>query len=66
MTNLLTLVLSLLPTVAMRIAAKVLCEDALQAYLESVIIFALQKLTPLTTNTLDDEIAARIIERLKK
>lgn len=66
MPNLITLILSLLPTVAMRIAAKVLGEDALQAYLESVIIFALQKLTPLTTNTLDDKIAAQIIDRLKK
>lgn len=66
MPNLIAAILALLPSVAVKIAAKVLGEEALQKYLERVIIYALEKLTPLTTNTLDDEIAREIIERLKR
>lgn len=64
MPSIITTLLGLLPVIGMNIALKILTQEALQRYLERVIVYALDKLTPLTTNTLDDEIAHEIKERL--
>lgn len=60
MSALLIALLAAIPNVLLSIAAKFLSERFLQAVLEKTIIYSLKKLSPLTTNTLDDEIVADI------
>ena len=56
---------ALLPNVFIAVFSKVLTNDFLQAVLERVIIYALKKVAPLTSNTLDDELVALVASRLK-
>lgn len=65
MSTLLAAIIAALPSVFIAIAAKLFSQSLLQKILERVIVYALDQLTPLTTNTLDDEIAADIKEKLR-
>lgn len=65
MNTLITMLLAAIPKVLLGLAAKLLTEKMVQKIAEEVIIYGLQKLTPLTTNTLDDQIAGQIIQAIQ-
>ncbi|HEY6093819.1 MAG TPA: hypothetical protein VIU93_02590 [Gallionellaceae bacterium] len=66
MSTLLAAILAALPNVFVAIFAKLLTQSFLQSVVERVIIYTLQKAAPLTTNTLDDEIVAEVVKRLRE
>lgn len=57
-------ILAAIPNVLLAIGAKLFTEKFLQAVLEKVIIFSLKKASALTTNTVDDDLAAMVEQRL--
>jgi hypothetical protein len=64
MSILIAAVLNLLPQIAVGILSKFVSEKFLQSVLEKVLLYTLEKVTALTTNTLDDELVADIKKRL--
>ena len=58
-------ILAALPNVLLAIGAKLFTEKFLQAVLEKIIIFAMAKAAQLSTNTVDDDLAKLVEERLK-
>lgn len=65
MASFLTMLLAAIPNVLMAVLGKIATEKFLQSVLEKIIIYGLQKLAPLTTNTLDDEIVADMVKKLQ-
>ena len=59
-------ILAALPNILVAVFSKILTSALMQEVIERVIIFALKKAAPLTTNTLDDELVALITERLQE
>ena len=58
--------LAMLPKVLIGILAQFVSEKFLQAVIERVIIYTLNTAAKLTTNTVDDELAAVVEARLKE
>ena len=57
--------LAMIPRALIAIGANIFTEPFIQAVIEKVIIFGLRKLVALTSNTMDDQIAADIIARIE-
>lgn len=66
MSILLAAILAALPNVMIGILARLCTEKFLQAVVERVIVFTLNTAVKLTTNTVDDELAAMVEARLKE
>lgn len=64
MTTLMTMILAALPNILIGIGAKLFTEKFLQSVIEKTLIFSLEKLVKLSTNTIDDEIVGEIKARL--
>lgn len=65
MSAILSIILAAIPNALLAIAAKFVTEKFLQSVLEKMIVYALKKLAPLSTNTLDDEIVNDIEKIIK-
>lgn len=64
MTVILAAILAAMPNVLLAIGAKLFTEKFLQAVLEKVIIYSLKHAAALSTNTIDDDFAKMVEERL--
>lgn len=58
-------ILAALPNVLIAIGAKLFTEKFMQAILEKILIFGMNKAAKLSTNTVDDDLAAMVERRLK-
>lgn len=56
---------AMLPNVFLAILAKLVTQSFLQSVLEKTIIYSLNHAVKLTTNSVDDEIAAEVEARLR-
>jgi hypothetical protein len=54
-----------IPNVLLSILSRIFTESMMQIVAEKVITHGLKKAVALTTNTIDDEIAAEVIKRLQ-
>lgn len=66
MSALVATILASLPNVFFAIVGKLVTESFMQKVIEKVLVRLLEKAAAMTTNTLDDEIVADVIERLKE
>ena len=66
MASLIAFLLAALPNILIAIISKFASEQFLQDFLETILIYALRKIAPLTTNTLDDDLVALVENRLKE
>jgi hypothetical protein len=62
---LLSAIFGSLPNVMLAILSRLVTEKIMQGIIEKIIIYSLGHAVKLTTNTLDDEIAADVIKRLQ-
>ena len=66
MASLIAFFLAALPNVLIAIISKFASEQFLQNFLETIIIYALRKIAPLTSNSLDDDLVTLVEKRLKE
>jgi hypothetical protein len=59
-------IVSLAFTAFLSVVAKLATQSFMEAILTRIIIYAGEKLAPMTTNTLDDELVVEIKKRLTK
>lgn len=65
MSALIAALLVAIPHVLLAIFAKLVTESFLQTILTKLIVKGLEKLVPMTSNTIDDEIVAEVKKRLE-
>lgn len=66
MSALAAILIAAVPNAFMAIVAKLVTQTFLQDVMEKILIRALDKAASMTTNTLDDELAAEVKKRLQE
>ena len=64
--TIITTLATMIPSILIKIFAKVLTEDLLQGVLEKLAILCLEKAAKLTTNKVDDELVEMIAVQIKR
>lgn len=64
MSAIIAMLVAAVPNVFLAVASKLVTEKFLQAVLEKVLVYGLEKVAKISTNSIDDEVVADIKRRL--